>query len=142
MLKRVVCILFIMVIVLSFFQLNIYASQAESVNEGQKVLNSTQAAELIEIRESTKATLEDYIDRYGSKTYGTVAYILAAVRIYSIPFCFIGIVIGGLYQYVLGIRRLDVRDTGWKMMITTITILLICQVLPLVYAIIVNGWRG
>ena len=53
MLKRVVCILFIMVIVLSFFQLNIYASQAESVNEGQKVLNSTQAAELIEIREST-----------------------------------------------------------------------------------------
>ena len=142
MLKRVVCILFIMVIVLSFFQLNIYASQAESVNEGQKVLNSTQAAELIEIRESTKATLEDYIDRYGSKTYGTVAYILAAVRIYSIPFCFIGIVIGGLYQYVLGIRRLDVRDTGWKMMITTITILLICQVLPLVYAIMVNGWRG
>jgi len=142
MLKRVVCILFIMVIVLSFFQLNIYASQAESVNEGQKVLNSTQAAELIEIRESTKATLEDYIDRYGSKTYGTVAYILAAVRIYSIPFCFIGIVIGGLYQYVLGIRRLDVRDTGWKMMITTITILLICQVLPLVYAVIVNGWRG
>ncbi len=142
MFKKVVYMLFIMMIIISFFQLNIYASQASATNEGQKVLNSTQAAELIEIRESTKATLEDYIDRYGSKTYGTVAYILAAVRIYSIPFCFIGIVIGGLYQYVLGIRRLDVRDTGWKMMITTITILLICQVLPLVYAIIVNGWRG
>ena len=142
MLKKVVYILLIMMFILSFYQLGIYASQSSSVNEGQKILNSTQAAELIEMRESTKATLEDYIDRYGSKTYGSVAYVLAAVRIYSIPFCFIGIVIGGLYQYVLGIRRLDVRDTGWKMMITTITILLICQVLPLVYAIIVNGWRG
>ena len=142
MFKKVVYMLFIMIIIISFFQLNIYASQASTTNEGQKVLNSTQAAELIEIRESTKATLEDYIDRYGSKTYGTVAYILAAVRIYSIPFCFIGIVIGGLYQYVLGIRRLDVRDTGWKMMITTITILLICQVLPLIFAIVVKGWRG
>lgn len=142
MLKKVVYMLLVMIILISFTQLSCYASQSSSINAGEKVLNSTQAAELIEMREKTKATLEDYIDRYGSKTYGIVAYVLAVVRVYSIPFCFIGVVIGGLYQYVLGIRRLDVRDTGWKMMITTITILVICQALPLVYAVIVSGWRG
>jgi len=70
------------------------------------------------------------------------AYILDIVRVYSIPFCFIGIAIGSIFQYVLGIRKLDVRDRGFMLIITFVTILLICQVLPLIFAIVVNGWRG
>ena len=109
---------------------------------GDAVLNSTQATELVEIKETTKDKLAEYIEKYGSTPYGVAAYILNIVRIYSIPFCFIGIAIGSIYQYVLGIRKLDVRDKGFFLIISFVTILLICQVLPLIFAIVVNGWRG
>lgn len=109
---------------------------------GEEVLESDQATELVEIKESTKGKLDEYVEKYGSTPYGVAAYILNIVRIYSIPFCFIGIAIGSIYQYVLGIRKLDVRDRGFMLIITFVTILLICQVLPLIFAIVVNGWRG
>ena len=109
---------------------------------GNEVLNSTQATELVEIKETAKDKLAEYVEKYGSTAFGLAAYILNAVRIYSIPFCFVGIAIGSIYQYVLGIRKLDVRDRGFMLIITFVTILLICQVLPLVFAIVVNGWRG
>ena len=70
------------------------------------------------------------------------AYILNKVRIYSIPFCFIGIAVGAIYQYVIGIRRLDVRDKGFLVSIAFVTIAVICQVLPLIFAIVVKGWRS
>lgn len=117
-----------------FGALGVYATE--------DILNTTQATELIEIKESTKGKLAEYVEKYGSTPYGIVAYILNAVRIYSIPFCFIGIAVGSIYQYVIGIRRLDVRDRGFMLIITFVTILMICQVLPLVFAIVVNGWRG
>ena len=109
---------------------------------GNEVLNSEQATELVEIKESTKGKLAEYVDKYGSTPYGIAAYVLNIVRIYSIPFCFIGIAVGSIYQYVLGIRKLDVRDRGFMLIITFVTILLICQVLPLIFAIVVKGWRG
>ena len=109
---------------------------------GNEVLNSTQATELVEIKETAKDKLAEYVEKYGSTAFGLAAYILNAVRIYSIPFCFVGIAIGSIYQYVLGIRKLDVRDRGFMLIITFVRILLICQVLPLIFAIVVNGWRG
>ena len=109
---------------------------------GNEVLNSTQATELVEIKETTKGKIAEYIEKYGSTPFGVAAYILNIVRIYSIPFCFVGIAVGSIYQYVLGIRKLDVRDRGFMLIITFVTILLICQVLPLIFAIVVNGWRG
>ena len=87
-------------------------------------------------------TLEDYKKAYGDDTYGLTAYILNKVQIYSIPFCFIGITISAIYQYVLGIRKLDTRDKGFAIMISIITIFVIAQVLPLIFAIVVKGWRG
>ncbi len=109
---------------------------------GEEVLNSEQATELVKIKESSKNKLAEYVEKYGSTPYGVAAYILNIVRIYSIPFCFIGIAIGSIFQYVLGIRKLDVRDRGLVLIMTFVTILLICQVLPLIFAIVVNGWRG
>ena len=46
----------------------------------------------------------------GSDVYGTVAYILNIVRIYSIPLCFLGIAIGAIHQYVIGVRKLDTLE--------------------------------
>lgn len=134
MLKKVIIIMVIMLAV--FSTVSVFAIT------GEDVLESSQATELVEMKESTKQKLDEYIEKYGSTPYGITAYILNAVRIYSIPFCFIGIAIGSIYQYVIGIRKLDVRDRGFAMIITFVTILLICQVLPLVFAVVVNGWRG
>ena len=108
----------------------------------ENILATEQATELIEMKESTKGKLAEYVEKYGSTTFGIVGYALNVIRIYSIPFCFIGIAVGSIYQYVIGIRKLDIRDRGFMLIISFVTILLICQVLPLVFAIVVNGWRG
>lgn len=97
---------------------------------------------LVEIKDNEKKTLEDYQEAYGSDTYGLTAYILNRIQIYSIPFCFVGVAISAIYQYVLGIRKLDTRDKGFGIMISIVTIFVIAQVLPLVFAIVVKGWRG
>ena len=88
-----------------------------------------------------KQSLEDYQEAYGD-SYGLTAYILHVVQIYSIPFCFIGIAVSAIYQYVLGIRKLDTRDKGFAIMISIVTIFIIAQILPLIFAIVVKGWRG
>ena len=72
---------------------------------GNEVLESNQATELVEMKESTKEKMNEYIEKYGSVPYGVTAYILNGVRIYSIPFCFVGIAIGSIFQYVIGDRK-------------------------------------
>ena len=47
---------------------------------------------------------------------------------------------GTIYQYVIGIRKLDVRDRGFNLVIAFVTALVICQVLPLVFAVVTRGW--
>ena len=110
---------------------------ADSVNQ----LEAQGAGQLVQIKENSEKKLEDYKEVYGSDAYGIAAYILNAVRIYSIPVCFVGIAIGGIYQ-VIGIRKLDERDRGFGIMIGCITVLVITQLLPLIFAIVVKGWRG
>lgn len=110
--------------------------------DGDEVLNSTQASEILNMKESSKAKVQNYIEKYGSAPYGIIALILNILRIYSIPCCFAGIAMGSIYQYVIGIRRVDTRDKGFKLITTFSTILVICQILPLIFAIIVNFWRG
>ena len=110
---------------------------ADSVNQ----LEAQGAGQLVQIKENSEKKLEDYKEEYGSDAYGIAAYILNAVRIYSIPVCFVGIAIGGIYQ-VIGIRKLDERDRGFGIMIGCITVLVITQLLPLIFAIVVKGCRG
>ena len=86
--------------------------------------------------------LEDYKEKYGSDAYGLVAYILNIIRIYSIPFCFLGIAIGAMHQYVIGIRKLDTLEKGMGLMVTFVTLLIVCQVLPLAFAMFIKFGRG
>ena len=110
--------------------------------EANQVIDEETKSQLIEIKEKEKKELEDFNEAYGSETYGFTAYILSKIRIYSIPCCFIGIAVGAIYQYVIGIRKLDVRDRGMMLVVSFVTLLVICQVLPLVFAIVVKGWRS
>ena len=108
----------------------------------EEIISEETKSQLVEIKDKELKSIEDYNEAYGSTTYGLVAYILDKVRVYSIPVAFLGIAIAAIYQYVIGIRKLDVRDKGFGAMIGIVTMLIICQVLPLIFAIVVKGWRG
>lgn len=136
--KIIVGIVVMIILVLSSFA--VYATGYSYQDNDTE--NTAVSGQMIGHREKELKSLEDYKKAYEDDTYGMTAYVLNKVRVYSIPFCFLGIAISAIYQYVLGIRKLDVRDKGFGIMISIITIFVICQVLPLVFAIVVKGWRG
>lgn len=135
--KKIIAIF--MVIMCLFAVTSIY--QVNATNTGAD-LTSDSTVNLVKLKDRELKTLQDYQDAYGNETYGLAAYVLNAIRIYSIPLGFVGIAISGIYRYVIGIRKLDVRDKGFGAMIGIITVMVICQVLPLIFAIVVKGWRG
>ena len=139
-----ICVFFIMLLPVCYANNITYSNSLNSQgNTNVQMNNEMQGTDqIVEIKKNTEKKLEDYKKEYGSDAYGLAAYILNIVRIYSIPFCFIGIAIGAIYQYVIGIHKLDERDKGFTMIISFVTILVIAQILPLIFAIVVKGWRG
>lgn len=133
--KKLIAILFIFLII--FGTATVYATSNQNV-----IKSETATTNLVELTNKAEKALEDYKVAYGNDTYGLVAYILNIVRIYSIPFGFVGIVFAAIYRYIIGIRRLDVQDKGFGVLVAIITVMVICQVLPLIFAIVVKGWRG
>ena len=117
-------------------------SCTNKIYAAQQVLDNRVEGQLVEIKEKSLKTMEDYVEQYGNQTYGYVAYILNLVRIYSIPFCFVGIVISAIYRYVIGIRKLDTLEKGMGLIVTFVTLLIICQILPLAFAMFVKFGRG
>lgn len=107
----------------------------------EKPINNKTESTLVEIKEREMKSAEHYEEVYGSKSFGTTAYILHKVQIYSIPFTILGIIIGAACDYVLGARHLETKEKGMALMITFITIGVICQVLPLVFTIVVKYGR-
>lgn len=107
-----------------------------------KAIDNKTESKIIELKENSAKSLDDYKQKYGSDAYGTVAYILNLVRIYSIPLCFLGIAIGAIHQYVIGIRKLDTLEKGMGLIVTFVTLLIICQILPLAFAVFVKFGRG
>lgn len=134
--KKAILIFTILIILLGIFTCT---NKVEAVN---KAIDNKTESKLIEIKESQTKSLEDYKEKYGSDAYGLVAYVLSIVRIYSIPFCFLGIAIGAIHQYVIGIRKLDTLEKGMGLIVTFVTLLIICQVLPLAFAMFVKFGRG
>lgn len=137
--KKVVSLIAIILMLIVATITPVYAA-TEVLDENNEVLESKNASDFYKIKEDASGRLEQYTEKYGSKAYGITAMILDTVRIYSIPFCLLGIAIGAIYQYIIGIRRLDVRDKGFNLIIAFVTILVIAQVLPLVFTIVTKGW--
>ena len=108
----------------------------------EPAIDAKTESQIVELKEDALNSMEDYQAKYGDKTYGTVAYILNIVRIYSIPLCFLGILIGAIHQYIIGIRKLDTLEKGMMAMVSFTTILIICQILPLVFAVVIKFGRG
>lgn len=134
--KKGIIIITIMMLVIGIFLIanNSYADD--------KAIDDKTESRIVEIKDNAAKSLDDYKEKYGSDTYGTVAYILNLVRIYSIPVCFLGIAIGAIHQYVIGIRKLDTLERGMAFIVTCVTLLIICQILPLAFAVFVKFGRG
>lgn len=132
--KKIVAIIILLMTLVIFGYGQVYAAE--------NIIDEQNESQLIKIKENTAKTLEEYKQKYGSDAYGLTAYILNLIRIYSIPLCFLGIAVSAIYQYVIGIRKLDTQEKGLIMMISFITILVICQILPLAFAIVVKFGRG
>ena len=137
--KKVLSLIAILLILIVATITPVYAA-TEVLDENNEVLESENASDFYKIKEDASGRLEQYTEKYGSKAYGITAMILDTVRIYSIPFCLLGIAVGAIYQYIIGIRRLDVRDKGFNLIIAFVTLLVIAQVLPLVFTIVTKGW--
>lgn len=95
-------------------------------------------SQLLQIKEQHAKSLDEYKEKYGNDAYGLTAYILHVVQIYSIPFCFLGIVISLLYKIMIGTRNLENAEKGLGMSIAIVTITIICQVLPLIFALVIK----
>ena len=132
--KKIVIGVLMILMVLGIFSTYSLAAEEVLSNETESVL--------VDIKTKSEKQIEEYSEKYGSKTYGFTAYILNLIRIYSIPFCFLGIAISGIYQYVIGIRKLDTKEKGLALMVFFITVLVICQILPLAFTIFVKFGRG
>ena len=127
----------ILIILLTFGWTRAFADTTNT-----NIIDEENESQLIKIKENASKSIDDYQEKYGSDAYGITAYVLNIIRIYSIPFCFLVIAISAIYQYVIGIRKLDTQEKGLITMISFITILVICQILPLAFAIVVKFGRG
>ena len=132
--KKVVAIVILLMTIVIFGCSQVYAAE--------NIIDNKNESKLIKIKENTAKSLEEYKQKYGSDAYGLTAYILNLVRIYSIPLCFLGIAVSAMYQYIIGIRKLDTQEKGLVMMVSFITLFVICQILPLAFAIVVKFGRG
>ena len=132
--KKVVTIAILLMMMVIFGCSQVYAAE--------NIIDQQNESKIFQIKESTAKTLEEYKQKYGSDAYGLTAYILNLVRIYSIPLCFLGIAVSAMYQYIIGIRKLDTQEKGLVMMVSFITLFVICQILPLAFAIVVKFGRG
>ena len=132
--RTIICILLVLIFSACFVP-HVIASNST-------ILEEENQSDIIAIKNDQNNKIKEYSDKYNSETYGFVAYILNIVRWYSIPVCFFGIILGALNQYVLGTRRLDRRHKGQSLIMTFVTLLVICQVLPLIFTLVVIGWRG
>lgn len=134
--KKAIIVVTILMLILGIFLC------ANKTYAAEKAIDDSTQSKIIEIKENATNSLEDYKQKYGSDAYGLVAYILNIVRIYSIPLCFLGIAIGAIHQYIIGIRKLDTLEKGMALIVSFVTILIICQILPLAFAVFVKFGRG
>lgn len=129
------------IIVIIALMLIIFCAGKVAYASNDKPISNKTESKLVELKESELSSLEDYKKTYGSDSYGLTAYILHRVQIFSIPFTILGILIAAIYDYVIGTRHLETKEKGQALMIMFITLGIICQVLPLVFTIVVKFGR-
>ena len=135
--KILITSMIVLLFVINMLVTNVYADEDKGIID--EVM--TEQGNLIKLKENQAKSLEEYKAKYGSDSYGLTAYILHVVQIYSIPFCFLGIIISIIYKVIIGARHLENAEKGLGMIVAVVTLTIICQVLPLVFALVVKLGR-
>ncbi len=130
----ILAVIFMIIVIIAGLGKSVYATNEKAINEKTE-------STLVELKEKELSSLEDYKKAYGSDSYGITAYILNRVRIFSIPFTILGIMVAAVYDYIIGVRHLETKEKGQALMIMFVTLGIICQVLPLVFTIVVKFGR-
>ena len=106
-----------------------------------QVMPETTKTQLLTMKENVAARIEQNQKEYkNSPIFGTIKFVLeniAAVSILVIPTILIA---SFVYENVLGNEKGILREKGMKLRKRAIIFLIISQVLPLVFTILVNGW--
>lgn len=132
--KKTIAVILVFLCVLSLG--TVFATEVNTLEEKNE-------NDVTQIKSKMELKKEEYTEKYGDEAYWLAGFVLEEiVQPYSIPLCFLGIAVGLIFQYVLGTRRLDYKHRGFGLVIAFVTILLICQLLPFIYALVVIGWRG
>lgn len=134
--KKIIALLILAIIIVMTVGVEM---KTYAVND--KPINNKTESKLVELKEREMSSLEDYKQAYGSDSYGLTAYILNRVRIFSIPFTILGVLIAAVYDYIIGVRHLETKEKGQALMIMFVTLGIICQVLPLVFTVVVKFGR-
>ena len=132
-----IMVLLLVILGINIFTTNVYAANDNSITNEVTSANGN----LLKLKENQAKSLDDYKQKYGSDSYGLTAYILHVVQVYSIPFCFLGIVISIIYKVIIGSRHLENAEKGLGMIVAVVTLTIICQVLPLIFALVVKLGR-
>ena len=69
------------------------------------ILEEENTKDITVMKEKVNSKVEEYAEKYNSETYGLTAYILNLVRWYSIPICFIGIVVGAIILIFINVFK-------------------------------------
>ena len=101
-------------------------------------LNAASEKVLENVTESDRKKA-NYIDKYNDEFFGTIAYGLDWLRIYSLPVIFIIMIIGSFNFLIIGNKKLDKKEQGYSMIVFSVIALVVFNVLPLLYAVIVAG---
>ena len=131
--KKILVIIILAITIMSVFQI-MASNQVLAANDDAQ-------GELADMATNLNKDLNWYNEKYG-KSYGVAAYILNTIRVYSIPVCLVGVAMGGIFCYIIGARRLPMREKGFGLIVGFITALVIAQILPLIFVVIVRGWRS
>ncbi len=128
---------FMVFIMISCMFVSVYAN--ESVTEDKAVTSNAPATVIGNVK-NREQKIAEYTEKYGGDpVYGKTAYYLGLAQKYSIPVCFIGLAIGALNFFIIGNKKLEKREQGFGMIVAFLLGLVVFQVLPLLYAIVVAG---
>lgn len=100
----------------------------------------TDASEkILENMSKKERKIAEYTDKYNDKNLATTAYVLDRIQLYSIPVCIIGLTWGAFNYFIIGEKKLDKKEQGFGYIVAFLVGLVIFQVIPLVFALLVAG---
>ena len=152
--KKIKLVLFTFFITIFICSFGLVHASGELIPEPNEVISEESHTEKIEISgekgNGSSTTINNLtskdkeIDRYtealgGNRFNGTALYYLQMARKYSYPIIFVLLVIASLNYFIIGNKKLDKRENGFRMLVTLIIGLIVFQILPLLFSIVVRS---